>query len=91
MKKKIIAAITALCLGATMFAGCGASEEETQATTSQKEENATDLVKKSLKDFNTSIDLDREYEGIGFGETTGVLGAVTAKLKHTKIDTEQIS
>lgn len=58
---------------------------------SQKEENATDLVKKSLKDFNTSIDLDREYEGIGFGETTGVLGAVTTKLKHTKIDTEQIS
>lgn len=48
-------------------------------------------IKKSLKDFNTSIDLDREYEGIGFGETTGVLGAVTAKLKHTKIDTEQIS
>ena len=27
MKKKIIAAITALCLGATMFAGCGASDK----------------------------------------------------------------
>jgi len=48
-------------------------------------------IKKSLKDFNTSIDLDREYEGISFGEAARILGTVTAKLKHTKIYTEQIS
>ena len=41
MKKKIIAAFTALCLGATMFAGCGASEEGTSKNeTVQSEENA---------------------------------------------------
>ena len=41
MKKKIIAAFTALCLGATMFAGCGASEEgTTKNETVQSEENA---------------------------------------------------
>ena len=40
MKKKIIAAFTALCLGATMFAGCGASEEETAKNeTVQSERN----------------------------------------------------
>ena len=44
-------------------------------------------IKKSLKDFKTSIDLDREYEGISFGEAAGILGTVTEKLKHTKIDT----
>ena len=47
MKKKIIAAVTALCLGATMFAGCGASEEETPTTTSQadgaSQEGSADL------------------------------------------------
>ncbi len=66
-----------------------AAQLDTFYTTSvsQKEENATDLVKKSLKDFNTSIDLDREYEGISFGEAAGILGTVTEKLKHTKIDT----
>lgn len=42
MKKKIIAAVTALCLGATMFAGCGTSEEETQATTSQADGTSQD-------------------------------------------------
>ncbi len=47
-------------------------------------------IKKSLKNFNTSIDLDREYEGISFGEAAGILGTVTEKLKRTKIDTEQI-
>lgn len=47
-------------------------------------------IKKSLKDFNTSIDLDREYEGISFGEAAGILGTVTEKLKRTKIDAEQI-
>ena len=41
MKKKIIAAFTALCLGATMFAGCGASEEGTAKNeTVQSEGNA---------------------------------------------------
>ena len=41
MKKKIIAAFTALCLGATMFAGSGASEEGTAKNeTVQSEGNA---------------------------------------------------
>ena len=42
MKKKIIAAFTALCLGATMFAGCGASEGETSTTASQADGTSQD-------------------------------------------------
>ncbi|MBR2403099.1 MAG: hypothetical protein IKB01_10105, partial [Lachnospiraceae bacterium] len=47
-------------------------------------------VKKSLKDINQSIDLTREYEGVGFGEVSGILQNVTEKLKRTKIDPERI-
>ena len=47
-------------------------------------------VKKSLKDINPSIDLTREYEGVGFGEVSGILQNVTEKLKRTKIDPARI-
>lgn len=47
-------------------------------------------IKKSLKDINPSIDLSREYEGVGFGEVSGILQNVTEKLKRTKIDPARI-
>lgn len=40
MKKKIIAAFTALCLGATMFAGCGASDKEASDGAAQNVDSA---------------------------------------------------
>ena len=47
-------------------------------------------IKKSLKDINPSIDLTREYEGVGFGEVSGILQNVTEKIKRTKIDPARI-
>lgn len=38
-------------------------------------------IKKSLKDFNASIDLNREYEEISFGEAAGILETVTENLE----------
>ncbi len=43
-------------------------------------------IKKSLKDFNASIDLDREYEGISFGEAAGILGSVTEEVMRPVIE-----
>ena len=62
MKKKIIAAFTALCLGATMFAGCGASEEETPTTTSQadgasQDESASTASQEGSADLSGTLTL----------------------------------
>ena len=53
MKKKIIAAFTALCLGATMFAGCGASEEGTTKNETVQSEGNEENADGAAQDEST--------------------------------------